>query len=97
MIEGLVNPLTNFPLRIDYFAESIPLTVEYHGEQHFKNVDWFRHPDRKTKWSLKGQKARDKIKADFLKKRGIPLVVFSYKDNICTEAIVSKLQKYIQL
>ncbi|MFJ9502146.1 hypothetical protein [Brevibacillus centrosporus] len=71
MIEGLVNPQTNFPLRIDYFAESIPLAVEYHGEQHYKNVHWFRHPDRKTKWSLKGQKARDKIKVDFLKKRGI--------------------------
>lgn len=69
MIEQLVNPQTTFPLRIDYFAESIPLAVEYHGEQHFKNVDWFRHPKRKTKWSLKGQKARDKIKVEFFKKR----------------------------
>ncbi|MEM5592911.1 hypothetical protein AAHH67_16095 [Niallia circulans] len=89
----LINPFTKAFLRIDYFINELPLAIEYHGIQHYKEIDFFNSSKVN---SLTDRMERDKIKEDYLLTRNIPLVIFNYKDKINEQLIKSKLDNYFK-
>lgn len=89
----LTNPKTKANLRIDYFLPNIPLAVEYHGTQHYNEVEFFDSKDSNT---LEDRQFRDAIKERYLKKNKIPLVVFNYMEEINESNIKSKLDIYLK-
>lgn len=48
--------------------------LEYHGEQHYREVDYFGGKEK-----LKEQKRNDEIKAKYCKNNGIKLIIIPYK------------------
>jgi len=64
---GLVNPLTNAPLRYDFYIPKFNLIIEYDGAQFHSSFE---------------VKDRDRIKNDFAKKHKIQLIRISGIRNI---------------
>ena len=68
----LINPVTNSPLELDNYNESLRIAVEYNGEQHYK-YNKFMHGDSKEKFQ--NQQYRDLIKQDLCKKNNVHLII----------------------
>lgn len=65
-----INPLTNRPLRFDFFVDGQYL-IKYDGEQHYKQVN--------THWeSLEKVQQRDRIKDAWCKEHNITLIRIPY-------------------
>lgn len=65
-----INPLTNRPLRFDFFVDGQYL-IEYDGEQHYKQVN--------THWEpLEDIQRRDRIKDAWCKEHNITLIRIPY-------------------
>jgi very-short-patch-repair endonuclease len=64
---GLVNPLTNAPLRYDFYIPQFNLIIEYDGVKYHANID---------------VKDRDRIKDNFAKRNKIDIVRISGIRNI---------------
>ncbi len=64
---GLVNPLTNAPLRYDFYIPQFNLIIEYDGVKYHANID---------------VKDRDRIKDNFAKRNKIDIVRISGISNI---------------
>lgn len=89
---NLYNPKTKTQLRVDYYIPNVPLAIEYHGIQHYQEVEFF---DSKIKNSFKDRQFRDTIKEEFLLKNNIPLVIFNYRDELSLDLIKSRLDSYL--
>lgn len=62
--------------------------IEFQGDQHFRVVSF----GKGKKSDLKGVKKRDKIKKDFCKKFGIPLLILTSQD---IDSLETKIQKFV--
>jgi hypothetical protein len=71
------NPLPfDFVIKI---TDNIGALIEYHGEHHYKPVNWNSKMSRKQMMTnLKIIKKRDKIKKEWAKKQSIPLLVIPH-------------------
>jgi hypothetical protein len=72
-------------LPFDFYLFHFNLCIEYHGEQHFKAREYFG-----GKSAFEKQQKRDKIKFDYCKTNGIPLIVIPYWDYNNIESILEK-------
>lgn len=92
--DDLRNPETIVLLRIDYFVEELGLAVEYHGKQHYEYIPFF-HDKAHKKYapSLEDCQKRDKLKSDYLKTKGIELVVWRYDEPVSRESIEERFSK----
>lgn len=63
-------------------------TIEFHGQQHYKPVDFAGKGQEWAKERFKETQIRDKIKSDYLKAHGIKQLIISYKDFDNAEKIV---------
>jgi len=91
-LEGMVNPKTGYPLRLDYFIENIPLAVEYNGIQHYKEQHYFhKRKGRRFEDTL----LRDEAKRKFLRENGIPLIVWRYDEPVTKEKVIEKFGRFI--
>ncbi len=74
--------------RIDVFIPSLNVGIEYHGEQHYRPVDYFG--------GKKGHKEtieRDRRKARLCKDAGVVLLEWKYTEPISEEALRRKLER----
>lgn len=62
-----------YPLRYDFYLLDYNRLIEYDGEQHFKETNYFRD-------GLEKIQARDLIKNKYAKERGIDLIRIPYTD-----------------
>jgi hypothetical protein len=89
---GLVNPLTNAPLRYDFYIPKFNLIIEYDGIKSHSTIE---------------VKDRDRIKNEFAKKKGIQLVRISgirniaayfasdrWKNKVASKKVIKKKKKY---
>ena len=84
---GCVNPKTNKKLPFDFYLPKHNLVIEYHGEQHYKDLSFFGKAG-----GLKGRKYRDSIKKTFVLAKKMSYIEISYKqykeiNNILKEQI----------
>lgn len=63
--------------RYDFFLPEQKTMIEFHGEQHYRPVEYFGGQER-----FEQQQLRDKQKVDFCKTLGYPLLVIKYTENI---------------
>lgn len=66
------------PLPFDFYLPKENILIEYNGEQHYSFNPFFH----KSPENFERQKCHDKIKRDFCFKKGLELIVISYKDSI---------------
>jgi hypothetical protein len=71
--DNCINPGTNAKLRFDFYLPKYNLCIEYDGQQHYKEVSFF-------KYSLKDVQERDKIKNEYCKNNNINLMRIPYTD-----------------
>lgn len=61
--------------------------IEYNGKQHYLPIDYWGGEE-----GLKIRQKRDKVKFEYCKKNKIPLIIYSYLDNITEEQIIKDIQ-----
>ena len=71
--EDCRNPKTDYKLFFDFYLPDYNLCIEYQGEQHTKEIDFF-------KGTLQEIQFRDKLKEDYCKNNKIKLVKISFTD-----------------
>ncbi len=71
-------------MELDRYYPKLSLAFEYHGEQHFRNVKFF-------KINLEKIQKRDKLKRELCRKNGIILIEIPYFEKISEQLILSKL------
>lgn len=76
---------SNFPMELDGFSEKYNIAFEYQGQQHFQKNFWTTSNALLDKRILD-----DKIKIDLCNKRGIYLVIITYKDNLKNLPLIIK-------
>lgn len=73
------NPLTNFPLRFDFYVPSANLLIEYDGKQHSMPIPIGKY--KITPDDVKQTQYRDKLKTEYAKRRGIKLLRILHTQN----------------
>ena len=77
---------------IDIFVEELGLAIEYHGEQHYKPIDFFGGVE-----GFKYRKKLDRRKYAKIKYHDEDInhfVIFNYKENITENCVREKLTKH---
>jgi len=72
-------------LPFDFYIPNSNICIEYHGEQHYRDVKFFNKGN-----GFKGLKKRDKIKEKYCKDNKIKLIVIPYWDYENIESILRK-------
>ncbi len=62
-------------LRFDFYLIELDACIEFDGKQHFEAVSIYGGDE-----ALKSTQVRDKIKTDYCKKKGIPLLRIMYNE-----------------
>jgi Zn finger protein HypA/HybF involved in hydrogenase expression len=70
--DGCRNPITNYPLRFDFYIPTLNTLIEYDGKQHFEVGYFGEH--HKTEKDLIDTQYRDKIKTEYAEKNGFRLL-----------------------
>lgn len=73
---GCKNPKTNNTLRFDFFLPKYNICIECHGEQHFREVNYFG-----GKQAYQHRVFLDKIKENYCLQNNIKLIIIPYKNN----------------
>lgn len=60
---------------VDFYIASVNTVVEYHGEQHYRCIDWF---GGETQFAQR--KTHDKMKEDYCAQNGIKYVAIPYTE-----------------
>lgn len=71
------NPLTNKPLRFDFYLNDYDIAIEYDGIQHYESVPFWGGDE-----GLKYRQSLDEIKNQYCKKYGIKLIRIPYTYSI---------------
>ena len=71
------NCVNKYSLRFDFYLPILNKCIEYNGEQHYKEIDFFG--GEKT---LKYNRKRDDIKLKFCKDNNIDLIIIKYNESI---------------
>lgn len=74
-----INPITNYPLRFDFYVPYYNTCIEIDGSQHFDICTFGNISKEKAQTDFKENKFRDKIKDEYCKNHNIRLVRISYK------------------
>lgn len=82
------NPNTGYPLKFDFYILDKDILIEYDGEQHFRKMYLGKH--HKTDLDLQETKKRDKIKNEYVNKKGIKLIRISYNQFKNIDSILEK-------
>lgn len=77
-------------LELDIFIKELNIGIEYQGIQHYEPIDHWGGVE-----SLKKLQMRDNIKKELCQINNIPLLYFSYKDDLSNETIRTALNTYI--
>lgn len=88
----ICNENTNLDLNclvVDFYIPSRNLFIEFNGEQHYKEINYFK---RDKDWSLEKQQLRDQTLRDYCKQHNIRLLEIKYDqqgeiDNLLKETI----------
>ena len=75
---------TNRRYRYDFYLPTCEMIVEYHGIQHYEEVDFFRG-------TLKDRQKNDKIKQEQARKRKIRYIIIPYWDYENIEKILAEV------
>lgn len=90
--EWLINPRSGMRLELDGYNDELNIAFEYNGEQHYREVDFFRMVGKHK--TLRERKRVDKAKRKICEQRGITLIVIPYTENKNLEQfILLKLRK----
>jgi hypothetical protein len=65
-------------LPFDFYLPDYNMCIEYNGEQHYKEVNYWGGIE-----GLKNQKIKDKIKMDYCLKEKIELLIIKYDESVC--------------
>jgi Zn ribbon nucleic-acid-binding protein len=65
-----------------------PTLVEFHGEQHYKPVDFSSRNQRRANKQFKVRRRRDRFKAAWAKSNGYELITIKYTENV--EEVLSR-------
>lgn len=65
-------------LRFDGYIEGFNTCIEYDGQGHYKPIQWGNMSKEEAEKELEKNKARDKIKDDYCKEKGIKLIRIPY-------------------
>ena len=90
MEDDLRNDITGAMLRIDFYSKEFNLAVEYHGEQHYAPKPYFDRGE-----TLKDRQYRDQLKQNYIKSKGIDLVIWKYDMPVTEENVRKIFAKYI--
>lgn len=77
-LDGLINYKTGNKLRLDCYFRKSNIAIEYNGIQHYKYIPFF-HRGINT---LEYQNYKDSIKKEYCNKKGIKLIIVSYKEEL---------------
>lgn len=64
-------------LPFDFYLPDLDTCIEYHGEQHYRPIEWFG-----GEAMFNDLKIRDKIKIDYCYNNNITLIIIPYRKNI---------------
>lgn len=76
------------PLPFDFFVFSNNTAIEYQGEQHYRPVQFGGMSIDEAEKKYKIQKRHDEIKLEYCRKKGIKLLLISYKEFDDLEKII---------
>jgi hypothetical protein len=68
------NPLTDYPLELDFYCAGLALAVEYNGAQHYRQIKTMH----KTERHFREQVFRDEVKAAYCRLYKIQLIVVPF-------------------
>lgn len=71
------NPLTNYPLRFDFYIPSLKTVIEYNGKQHYEPIEFFGGALVHEKTRI-----RDEYKEQYCNSNNIKFIVIKYDENI---------------
>lgn len=75
-------------LRVDFYIPSRATIIEFHGEQHYKDIDYFY---KGKDWTFADQQKRDQALRDYCLHHGIFLIEIPYTEH---DKIYKRLYKY---
>lgn len=78
------------PLPFDFYLPDYNVAIEYNGAQHYEEVEYFGGKER-----FEVQQRHDKIKENYCKENGIPLIRIPYYAN--TDEELEKCMNYLLL
>jgi hypothetical protein len=78
------------PLFYDFYIDSKNICVEYHGEQHYRPVNFGGMSNKKANKNYNITKERDLIKESFCKENNIGLLIIPYWERSNIEKILIK-------
>lgn len=78
-----INPKTNYQLRFDFYLPDYNCCIEYDGEQHFLNIEYWSN-------DYNYRKELDEIKNQYCKDNNIKLIRISYTEYDNIEQILIK-------
>lgn len=70
------------PLPFDFFLPKFNALIEYDGQQHFTPATWWGSCEVKAMMNFKELQVRDRIKTEWARKRGIPLLRIRFDDDL---------------
>lgn len=76
----------------DVFVASLNLAIEYQGEQHFKNLEFFGNQK-----DFRARKKRDALKKKLSEENGVKLIYINYNEDICEELIEKKIANAMKI
>ncbi|MEK4907505.1 hypothetical protein NSQ92_10055 [Niallia sp. FSL M8-0099] len=83
----------NTYLELDMYNEKLKLALEYNGEQHYRQIEYFYHDEE----SFIELQKRDELKIRLCEERGIKLIIVKYdirtdeeKINYITQQLLEK-------
>ena len=74
-------------MELDRYYPMLNLAFEYHGEQHFRDIKFF-------KINLEEIQKRDELKRELCRKNGVVLIEIPYFEKISEQLILSKLKDW---
>jgi len=77
-------------LELDIFIPQIPLGIEYHGIQHFQPIDHWGGAE-----GLKKRQEHDFRKLKLAQENNVPIVYFTYEDNLTSELVFDRIGHFL--
>ena len=78
-LDGCVSPITQRPLKYDFYIPSYSMIIEYDGIYHYQPID---HGNGQQDHNFKKQQLYDTIKNQYAEQVGITLIRIPYNDNL---------------
>lgn len=76
-------------LELDIFIPELQLGIEYQGQQHYIPIKHWGGEE-----GLKQRQLSDKRKIELCKKNNYTLIEFNYKENLCKEMVVQRIETH---